>query len=218
MSAVQPSGSPTSSPTSAYPSDYSPISRPSTPYMLEPHQLSPLTPELMKLKMRLSPLMQVEEALMRRLSPTSPPESPSTHLSPVTNLPSPRRGKEVSVYSALGWKGAFNKLMAGITRSSIDSTQGIDFNDPDDPGVILNNCSEDMIKLWNDSAVRKVLERQNLRLEDMSGFYLDSLERITALKYVPTNEDIVKARLKTIGVTEHRFILKAGGFLLSSNL
>ena len=166
MSAVQASSNSTSS---SAPSDYSPISRPSTPYMLEPHQLPPLSPELMKLKMRLSPLMQVEEALMRRLSPTSPPQSPSAHLSPLTNLPFPQRSKEVSVYSALGWKGAFAKFMTGITRNSIDSSRGIDFNDPDDPGVILNNCSEDMIQLWNDKQVRKLLERQNLRLEDMSG-------------------------------------------------
>ncbi|KAL0579767.1 hypothetical protein V5O48_002261 [Marasmius crinis-equi] len=215
MSAAQATGSSTSLASASPLSDYSPTSRPSSPlYAPEPHKF-PLTPELMKLKMRLSPLMQVEEALMRRLSPSSPPESPSTHLSPVTNLPHPhfQRTKEVSVYSSLGWKGAFVKLMAGITRNSMDSSQGIDFDDPSDPGVILHNCSEDMIKLWNDRDVRRLLEKQNLRLEDMSGFYLDSLERITARKYVPTNEDIVKARLKTIGVTEHRFILKAGNML-----
>ncbi|KAG7090957.1 hypothetical protein E1B28_010025 [Marasmius oreades] len=195
-------------------SDYSPISRPSSSY--SPRQALPqvplLTPEQLKLKMRLSPLTQVEEALMRRLSPSSPAGSLAL-LSTTTSFPFPsNRSKEITVYSASGWKGAFAKFVAGMTRSSMDS-QDINFDDPEDPGVILHNCSEDMVKLWNDEGIRRLLESQNLRLEDMSGFFLDSLERITALKYIPTTEDILRARLKTIGVTEHRFVLKAGNML-----
>ncbi|KAF9268760.1 P-loop containing nucleoside triphosphate hydrolase protein [Marasmius fiardii PR-910] len=221
MSSVQAMNlnSTSTSPTSTFPlpnADYSPVSRPSSSYSYK--QESPkaplLTPEQLKLKMRLSPLMQVEEALMRKLSPSSPSGSPASQLSTASFsfLPG-NRSKEISVYSASGWKGAFAKFMAGVTRSSMDSTQGIDFEDPEDPGVILHNCSEDMVKLWNDEGIRKLLETQNLRLEDMSGFFLDSLERITALKYVPSNEDILRARLKTIGVTEHRFVLKTGNML-----
>jgi hypothetical protein len=59
----------------------------------------------------------------------------------------------------------------------------------------------------------------------MSSF-LDSLDRVTSLKYVPSDgkssrlvtegslmatiDDILRARLKTLGVSEHRFKFKAG--------
>lgn len=38
-----------------------------------------------------------------------------------------------------------------------------------------------------------------------SGSFLDDLERVTALKYMPTDDDVLKARLKTVGVSEYRF-------------
>lgn len=38
-----------------------------------------------------------------------------------------------------------------------------------------------------------------------SGSFLDDLERVTALKYMPTDDDVLKARLKTVGVSEYKF-------------
>jgi hypothetical protein len=40
--------------------------------------------------------------------------------------------------------------------------------------------------------------------------YLDSLARITSLRYVPSDDDVLKARLKTLGVVEHTFSLETG--------
>lgn len=132
-----------------------------------------LTPEHLKLKMRLSPLQQVEEALLRRLTPAGSAEFEATRLSPVTNLQYSNRpgvvGGEVAVNSSTPWKTAFNRLMASTARSSFDSAQEIDFDDPQDPGVILHACAEDMIRLWNDPTVKEILSARNLRLEDLAG-------------------------------------------------
>lgn len=35
--------------------------------------------------------------------------------------------------------------------------------------------------------------------------FLDDLERVTALRYMPTDDDVLKARLKTVGVSEYKF-------------
>ncbi|KAF8893912.1 guanine nucleotide binding protein, alpha subunit [Infundibulicybe gibba] len=175
----------------------------------------PLSPEHLRLKMRLLPLQQVEEALLRRLTPAGSSEFEATHLSPVTNLPYSSRSatvKEVAVNSTAQWKGAFSRLLS-TTRTSFESSQDIDFDDPNDPGVILHACSEDMVRLWNDPTVKALLKMQKIRLEDMAGFFLDSLERVTSPKYVPSDDDILRARLKTLGVSEHRFKLKAGNMI-----
>ncbi|KAJ7594684.1 guanine nucleotide binding protein, alpha subunit [Mycena floridula] len=164
-----------------------------------------LTPEIHRLKIALSPLARVEEALWRKLSPEQTLQYQS-HLSPVTNLP---EITERSVNSSVSWKNAFGRLMSANERTSLD----IDFDDPQDPAVVLSNCAEDMKRLWNDPTTKKLLAAHQLRLEDKPGFFLDAIDRVTAHKYVPTDDDILKARLKTIGVTEHKFSLRAGNML-----
>lgn len=133
------------------------------------NELPTLTAEHLKLKMRLSPLLQVEESLWRRLSPSSAFESQTSHLASITNVPHSTRPKEVYVQSSMAWKSTFSRLLSTSTRSSVDSDPGIDFDDPKDPGVILNNCAEDMIKLWHDPTIRNLLNVLRIRLEDTPG-------------------------------------------------
>ncbi|KAF9047374.1 guanine nucleotide-binding protein alpha-4 subunit [Panaeolus papilionaceus] len=173
-----------------------------------------VTPELLKLRMRLLPLQQVEEALLRKMTPAGSAEFEATHLSPATNLPYRIRGgkfKEIAINSTAQWKGAFGRFLA-TARASIESAAQIDFDDANDPGVILHACSEDILRLWKDPVVNQLLNMQRIHLESMAGFFLDSIERVTALRYVPTDDDILRARLKTLGVSEHRFMLKAAAW------
>jgi guanine nucleotide-binding protein subunit alpha len=67
-----------------------------------------------------------------------------------------------------------------------------------------------MQELWRDSSVKRRLEEKRLRLEESGGFYLNDISRITAKRYIPTDEDVIKARLKTLGVVEHTFSLDNG--------
>ncbi|KAI0711310.1 G-protein alpha subunit [Earliella scabrosa] len=167
---------------------------------------SPLTAEHLKLKLRLAPLVQVEEALIRRLTPAGSGELEATQLRAYGSHADRARAleKEVAVNSQFAWKGVFNKM---LSRNSGDDA---DYNDPDDPSRILHACAEDMITLWSDPTIKAMLCSQGIRLEDMPGFFLDSLERVTHPKYVPTDDDILRARLKTLGVSEHRFTIKEG--------
>lgn len=81
-----------------------------------------------------------------------------------------------------------------------------------------------MMALWSDPIVQLILKTANVRVEEIGGFYLDQLPRVTEERYVPTNgrdyqtpytvttdghsDDILRARLKTVGVTEYRFQMK----------
>jgi len=174
--------------------------------------LPPLTAEHLKLKMRLSPLVQVEQALVRKLTPPGSAEFEATHLANVSNNYADRvaaRAKEVAVNSQFAWKSMFGRFLPD-SRDSIDSQEGIDWDDPEDPGRIIYACGEDMIRLWNDETIKEILKAQNIRLEDQPGFFLDSLDRVTSPRYIPTDDDILRARLKTLGVTEYRFSIKEG--------
>ncbi|KIJ61417.1 hypothetical protein HYDPIDRAFT_96606 [Hydnomerulius pinastri MD-312] len=183
----------------------SPSSRPGTAHKDYP----PLTAEHLKLKMRLAPLIQVEAALIRKLLP---PGQVDLTASGHANLSALALQQEISVNSNVGWKGAFNRLLStvGNGRDSCESIDMIDWSDPEDPGVVLHACSEDMIRLWADPIIRKLMEVEKMRPEEMAGFFLDALDRVTSPKYIPTDDDILRARLKTLGVSEHRFQMKTG--------
>jgi guanine nucleotide-binding protein subunit alpha len=142
-----------------------------------------LSPEHLRLKMRLLPLQQVEENLLRRLSSAGSSEIEATHLSPVTNLPysdKANRGKEIAVNSNSQWKGAFTRLLSNA-RSSFESGADIDFQDPNDPGVVLHACTEDMIRLWNDPTIKALLSARNQRLEDMGGLCVTYLAQFISI-------------------------------------
>ncbi|KAH8116122.1 G-alpha-domain-containing protein [Phellopilus nigrolimitatus] len=64
---------------------------------------------------------------------------------------------------------------------------------------IIQVFGEDIDRLW-----------RNTDLEGQPGFFLNDALRVTALDYIPTTADILRARLSTTGVEEHRLILEAG--------
>ena len=107
------------------------------------------------------------------MTPAGSSELEATQLSPVTNLPYKMKSgnfKELAINSTTQWKNAFGRLIA-TARASLESAPEleIDFDDPNDPGFILHACSEDIIRLWNDSTVKMLLRAQKIRLEDMGG-------------------------------------------------
>jgi len=176
-----------------------------------PDDLPQLNPELWTVKMRLAPLLQVEQVLARRLTPLDSGESEPTQLDLSYAEPSRNVLRELAVNSTVQWKNAVSRLLKSESEGQdFDSEQDINWGDPNDPGLVLHACFADMAQLWGDPTIHKLLEKQNIRLEEMAGFFLDSLDRVTSPRYVPTDDDILRARLKTVGVSEHRFTVSYG--------
>jgi guanine nucleotide-binding protein subunit alpha len=111
--------------------------------------------------MRLSPLLQVEETLVRKLTRNGASQY-------VKNEQGEQNTKEVSVNSTTGWKSAFGRLVKDA-RESIESEFLIDWDDPNDPGVVLHACADDIKRLWNDPVIQRLLEVRKLRIEEVAG-------------------------------------------------
>jgi guanine nucleotide-binding protein alpha-1 subunit len=118
-----------------------------------------LTAEHQTLKMRLSPLVQIEESLIRKLTLSGAAE----YLNDGRNY-----AKEVTVNSTLGWKNAFSRLVKD-GRESVESDLLIDWDDPNDPGVVLNACADDIKRLWHDPVIQRLLDVRKLRVEEVAG-------------------------------------------------
>ncbi|WVR07038.1 hypothetical protein IAU60_004077 [Kwoniella sp. DSM 27419] len=61
-------------------------------------------------------------------------------------------------------------------------------------------------ELWRDKGVLQAFERRNeLQLNDSAPYYFDAIGRIAQPDYMPTDQDILRARVKTTGITETHF-------------
>ncbi|KAI5613868.1 guanine nucleotide-binding protein G(o) subunit alpha [Silurus asotus] len=72
-----------------------------------------------------------------------------------------------------------------------------------------------MKRLWKDGGVQACFNRsREYQLNDSAQYYLDSLDRIGSPDYLPTEQDILRSRVKTTGIVETHFSFKNLNFRL----
>jgi guanine nucleotide-binding protein G(i) subunit alpha len=60
--------------------------------------------------------------------------------------------------------------------------------------------------LWADQSVKETVRRsREYQLNDSAVYYFDSLNRMSTPDYLPTDQDILRSRVKTTGITETMF-------------
>ncbi|QRW15204.1 G-protein alpha subunit [Ceratobasidium sp. AG-Ba] len=172
-------------------------------------------PHLATLALRLRPLLHIHSLLEKQLqgpltdSPAQPtPQSSAPRWLRRTGsaMSSGDEHSEVTVHAWSSWSERF----APGARSSTAESITMDWNSRDDPGRIFTACAEDLLTLWEDQTVRRALAKQRPRIRESPGFFMDDLARITARGYMPTEDDILRARIKTVGVQEHRLKFERG--------
>ncbi|KAJ2915140.1 hypothetical protein MD484_g5273, partial [Candolleomyces efflorescens] len=159
-----------------------------------------INPEIRKLILRLAPLRQVEETLNKALA-----GSPGMGGGPGPNATAgnqrynPAKATEVSVPSGYGWKNA----IIGRRSQESSTSSSSDTSELGQTRRVLAACGDDIVKLWNDRGVQHALKSAEIALEEQPGFFLDEAARITEEDYVPLPEDVLKARVTTIGPEAH---------------
>ncbi|EIM79504.1 G-protein alpha subunit [Stereum hirsutum FP-91666 SS1] len=78
---------------------------------------------------------------------------------------------------------------------------------PTDPAFTFNPDIAKAIKdLWGDAVIPKLMERSSdFYLMDNASYFFAESDRISAPGYIPTPEDVLRARAQTTGITETRF-------------
>ncbi|KAF9969791.1 guanine nucleotide-binding protein subunit alpha, partial [Actinomortierella ambigua] len=62
--------------------------------------------------------------------------------------------------------------------------------------------------LWADRSIQAIFQNASkLNLQDSAKYFLDSIDRLADPNYVPTDDDILQARVRTLAVTEHVFMI-----------
>ncbi|TBU49747.1 G-protein alpha subunit [Dichomitus squalens] len=182
---------------------------------------SSLEKQVAVLRARLSPLLAAEAQLADRLSGG-------------VNVSGSGRG---SVFVRTGWQSRSKGLPFGRGReratsggrfsfsgnrgSTEDRDNGLELQarraDSEEDKLILEIASilyasqADIRELWEMPAVKRLRERRRLKLEEWADYFLDNLVRVSSPGYVPTTEDILHARIQTMGVAEHIFDMSVHG-------
>ncbi|PPR05527.1 hypothetical protein CVT24_003270 [Panaeolus cyanescens] len=168
-----------------------------------------LTERHQLLKLRLGPLRRVETDLKRRLGEGAEEEQDgaAASMGPLDGSNGHRsQRREFSVrrlHDALQ-KGASVHKPSGRSVNGGSHTESDEDVTIDDATEIIASCRDDMRSLWCDESVRAVLKNRKIRLEDSAGFFLDDLDRIARRSYEPSDDDVLRARLRTLGVQEYR--------------
>ncbi|KAM9855377.1 guanine nucleotide-binding protein G(i) subunit alpha isoform 1-T3 [Aulostomus maculatus] len=76
-------------------------------------------------------------------------------------------------------------------------------------GVMSAELTGVIQRLWKDGGVQACFDRsREYQLNDSAAYYLNDLDRICQQDYVPTQQDVLRTRVKTTGIVETQFTIK----------
>ncbi|XP_053481166.1 guanine nucleotide-binding protein G(i) subunit alpha isoform X1 [Ictalurus furcatus] len=76
-------------------------------------------------------------------------------------------------------------------------------------GVMTPELAGVICRLWRDNGVQSCFVRsREYQLNDSASYYLNDLERISQQSYMPTQQDVLRTRVKTTGIVETHFTFK----------
>jgi len=170
-----------------------------------------LSETIRMLLLRLGPLRTVETELKLRLGAASEEvreENIINLYATPFDLPTTHR-KEFVVRK-------WNDILKTVTKPEGRRLPDIAAARPDQPTEIIASFRGDMKSLWGDESVRALLRKKRVYLEHTAGFFLPDLDRIATREYEPTDDDILRARLRTVGVQEYKIHMGSGSSLTTS--
>ncbi|KAI4520525.1 guanine nucleotide binding protein, alpha subunit [Schizophyllum commune] len=161
--------------------------------------------EVRRLCIKLSPLKRVEESWTKYISGPDHAAIASHAEDGTVNNGSlaPPRAPEVYVRSGQGWRGLMR-----FRRQSESAPRPPEVVEDEQNRHILAACASDIIAFWQHPKVQRIMEDRKIGLRGEPGFFLDDVERIAAADYRPTPDDVVRARVHTVGPEEHHIVLE----------
>jgi len=114
------------------------------------------------------------------------------------------------------WKNiVFENILAGI-KTLIQAARNLKIQHNEELASsvmkldIFNSINAQIISsMWKDKGIMETYsQRSKFHLSDSTNYYLDSIERFAEPNYIPTEQDILHARTKTIGIVELEFMVE----------
>ncbi|KAI8068438.1 G-alpha protein [Gongronella butleri] len=79
---------------------------------------------------------------------------------------------------------------------------------PDQVEELAKELVDAIATLWDDEAVKEAVSRSNeFQLNDSARYYFDAILRIGQPNYIPSDQDVLRSRVKSTGITETTFVI-----------
>ena len=77
------------------------------------------------------------------------------------------------------------------------------------------HLANQIYELWTDPGIQQVYQQRNLYfLSESAEYFLDQVNTIAELSYVPTDQDILRVRIRTTGIIQSDFMIENNRFCL----
>ncbi|NWT37456.1 GNAI1 protein, partial [Chroicocephalus maculipennis] len=121
--------------------------------------------------------------------------------------------EECKQYKAVVYSNTIQSIIAIIRAMG---RLKIDFGDPTravtgaaEEGFMTAELAGVIKRLWKDTGVQACFNRsREYQLNDSAAYYLNDLDRIAQTSYIPTQQDVLRTRVKTTGIVETHFTFK----------
>jgi len=78
---------------------------------------------------------------------------------------------------------------------------------------IDEKLGNELSRLWRDAAVQRTFEnRAHYQLNDSTKYFLDKVMEISKPGYLPSEQDVLRSRVRTTGIVENEFIIDGNQF------
>ncbi|KAM3622940.1 uncharacterized protein V6R79_005113 [Siganus canaliculatus] len=105
---------------------------------------------------------------------------------------------------AIGWQSCENEKQ-GMLLMSWEGRVGASGVEPSEFQLYVMALNA----LWADAGIQEAYARRSeFQLSESVKYFLDNLDRIGQLSYIPSKQDILFARKATKGIVEHDFVIK----------
>ncbi|KAK5894523.1 hypothetical protein CesoFtcFv8_011206 [Champsocephalus esox] len=101
------------------------------------------------------------------------------------------------------------KIEFGDAARADDARQLFVLASSAEEGVLPSELTTVIQRLWGDVGVQTCFDRsREYQLNDSAAYYLNDLDRICQPNYIPTQQDVLRTRVKTTGIVETHFNFK----------
>uniref|UniRef100_A0A3B1JSK4 Guanine nucleotide-binding protein G(i) subunit alpha-2 n=1 Tax=Astyanax mexicanus TaxID=7994 RepID=A0A3B1JSK4_ASTMX len=121
---------------------------------------------------------------------------------------------ECKQYRAVVYSNTIQSIMAiikamGNLKIEYSDASRAKVTSAEEQGILPDDLSNVIRRLWADSGVQGCFGRsREYQLNDSAAYYLNDLERIARADYIPTQQDVLRTRVKTTGIVETHFTFK----------
>ncbi len=81
--------------------------------------------------------------------------------------------------------------------------------------VITPDVGAAIKKLWKDPGIKKVFENKaKFQITDSAEYWFEAIDRISNTAYIPTEQDVLRSRVRTSGIVENSYTIEGVQFVM----